>query len=119
MASPTLADLGIGRLFDLVPDPVVVGDVQTGKVIGWNPAAEEAFGYTTRQAIGMDLEQLVPTELRSAHLAGIASYAAGGGGQLTGSRELVEVPALHADGHQFWVELRLAPIEGADGARRH
>ena len=119
MASPTLADLGIGRLFDLVPDPVVVGDVLTGTVIGWNAAADQTFGYTSAEAIGMPLERLVPPELRAAHLAGIASYAAGGGGQLTGGHELVEVPALHADGHQLWVELRLAPIDTPVGSHRY
>lgn len=119
MAMPTLAELGIGRLFDLVPDAVVVGDVPSGRVVAWNPAAELIFGHSAADAIGMELDRLVPPELRQAHLDGLARYAAGEGGHLTGSRELVELPALHADGHQFWVELRLAPADVASTSRRY
>lgn len=119
MALPTLAELGIGRLFDLVPDAVVVGDVPSGRVVAWNPAAELIFGYAASDALGMELERLVPPELRQAHLDGLARYAAGEGGHLTGSRELVELPALHADGHQFWVELRLAALDVASTSRRY
>jgi PAS domain S-box-containing protein len=77
------------------------------------------FGHSTAEAIGMPLSALVPDELRAAHVAGLARYAAGEGGHLTGSRELIELPALHADGSQFWVELRLAPLDAAVGPRRH
>jgi PAS domain S-box-containing protein len=115
---PTLAELGIGRLFDLVPDAVVVGDVESGLVVAWNPAAELMFGYAARDAVGMPLERLVPAELRDAHLRGLSRYRAGDGGHLTGSRELVELPALHSDGRQFWVELRLAPVETPTEERR-
>jgi PAS domain S-box-containing protein len=116
---PTLAELGIGRLFDLVPDAVVVGDVSSGLVVAWNPAAELMFGYPAKDAVGMPLERLVPADVREAHLHGLARYRAGDGGHLTGSRELVELPAMHADGTQFWVELRLAPVEMATDERRY
>lgn len=118
VAAPTLAELGIGRLFDLVPDAVVIGDVATGRVVAWNEAATLTFGHSEAEAVGMPLERLVPAELRAAHLAGLAQYAGGAGGRLTGSRELVELPALHADGSQFWVELRLAPVDTALADRR-
>jgi PAS domain S-box-containing protein len=110
--TPLLAELGIGRLFDLVPDAVVVGDVAAGRVVAWNSAATALFGYDADTALGMALELLVPTHLREAHLAGLARYAAGGGGHLTGSGELIELPALRADATELWVELRLAALEG-------
>ncbi len=119
MAAPSLAELGIGRLFDLVPDAVVIGDCASGRVVAWNLAAEHMFGYTTAEAEGMRLERLVPPQLRDAHLAGLARYRSGEGGQLTGSRELVELPALHADGSQFQVELRLAPVDTPVEDRRY
>ena len=119
MAVPTLTELGIGRLFDLVPDAVIVGDVESGLVVAWNPSAEAMFGYAAGDALGMPLERLVPAELREAHLQGLARYRAGGGGHLTSSRELLELPALRADGSGFWVELRLAPAETATEERRY
>jgi hypothetical protein len=119
VAVPTLAELGIGRLFHLVPDAVVVGDTASGLIVAWNPAAEQTFGYPASEAVGMRLDELVPPELREAHLAGLVRYRAGLGGHLTGSRELVELPALHADGRTFWVELRLAPIDTPAEERRY
>jgi PAS domain S-box-containing protein len=106
-------------LFDLVPDAVVVGDVSSGQVVAWNPAAEQLFGYPVPDALGMALELLVPPELRQAHLEGLARYGAGHGGHLTGSSELVELPALHADGSRFWVELRLAAVDTPTEERRY
>lgn len=119
MTAPTLSALGIGRLFDVVPDAVIVGDTSTGTVVAWNDGAQEVFGYTREQADGMPLHALVPPELRDAHLGGLARYADGAGGTLTSTRELVEVPALRSDGSQIWIELRLAPIALPGDERRY
>lgn len=102
--------LGIGRLFELVPDAIIVGDPGTGRVALWNQAAETVFGYTAAEAIGMPLEQLVPAELRALHLAGIHNFAQVGRGALVDSQQLVELPAIHQSGKQIWVELRLAAV---------
>lgn len=119
MSAPTLSDLGIGLLFHVVPDAIVVGDLAAGRIVAWNPAATALFGYDADTAMGMQLELLVPLELRAAHLAGLARYAAGDGGHLTGSSQLVELPALRADGSQVWIELRLAPVHPEDKERRY
>ena len=119
MSAPTLAELGIGLLFDVVPDAIVVGDMTEGRVVAWNVAATAMFGYDRAEAMGLAIETLVPAELREAHLAGLARYAAGAGGHLTGSSSLVELPALRADGSQLWVELRLAPLDTASDDRRY
>jgi PAS domain-containing protein len=39
-------DFGIGQLFAVAGDAVVVGDVGNGRVVLWNPAAEAMFGYS-------------------------------------------------------------------------
>ncbi|GAC1608815.1 MAG: hypothetical protein NVS3B26_07330 [Mycobacteriales bacterium] len=119
MSAPTLAELGIGLLFDVVPDAIVVGDMTEGRVVAWNVAATAMFGYDRDDAMGLAIEVLVPAELREAHLAGLARYAAGAGGHLTGSSSLVELPALRADGSRLWVELRLAPLATTSGDRRY
>ncbi len=80
-----------------------------GRVIEWNHAAEKTFGYTHAQADGRLLAELViPPALRGAHGRGIAHYLATGEGPVLNRR--IEVPALHADGREFPVELTVAPI---------
>ena len=46
-------ELGIGKLFERVRDAVVVAHAHTGRVVLWNPAATEVFGYTPSEALGL------------------------------------------------------------------
>ncbi|GEM_PF-3169281 len=64
-------DLGIGMLFNLLGDAVVVADSH-GRVVLWNPAAEETFGYDVQEALGLHLGALVPPEERERSLGWLA-----------------------------------------------
>src|SRR5437660_816992 len=66
--------LGVEQLFRAVSDAVVVGDVRSGRILLWNPAAERLFGYTADEAIGLPLEVLVPDALKARHRSGLARY---------------------------------------------
>jgi len=85
---------------------IVIGD--DGRVREWNIAAERLFGYPRKRVIGRELVDLiVPPELRTRHLAGLAQYRATGEGPVLGRR--IEVPALRADGSRLDVELAITP----------
>ncbi len=99
--TPSLADLGIGRLFDLVPDPLIVGDVHDGSSVAWNAAAAAAFGYPRDSMGQVSLDDLVPDRLRAADRSGLAAYRDGSGGALVGLPVLVEVPPRRADGPEI------------------
>ncbi len=103
-------DLGIGLLFWTMRDAVVVGDVTTGEIVLWNPAAQRLFGWSAAEAVGSPLERLIPHRLRAAHRAGFARYAATGHGPLVDRDPPVEVPAVCKDGTEITVELSLAPL---------
>lgn len=103
-------DFGIGRLFDEVRDAIVVAELQNGRIVLWNPAAETLFGYGRAEATGMPLHVLVPEELKEMHKRGIARYAATRKGDLVDSHKPVELPALTKDGARIDVELQFAPI---------
>ena len=78
----------------------------------WNPAAEKTFGHSRAAALGQILPDLIiPPSLREAHLKGMENYLQTGEGPVLGQR--IEVPALHADGHEFPIELAITRIEGA------
>ena len=77
----------------------------------WNPAAEKTFGHARAEVIGRSLpEIIIPPALRESHYRGMEKYLATGEGAVLGQR--VEVPALHADGHEFPIELSVARIAG-------
>ena len=104
-------DLGIGRLFKTVRDAVIVADADTGRIVLWNPAAEETFGYAAAEALGMSVEELVPDYLRARHRAGMARYRDTGHGPYIDSNAALDLPAVRKTGEEIRVELTLSPIE--------
>ena len=86
---------------------------QHSRIIEWNPAAEETFGYTREQIIGKTMyEYIVPHRLREQHRRGMARFLGTGEGPVIGQR--IEIVALRADGTEFPIELAVTPIQ-ADG----
>lgn len=108
------ASFGIGRLFGSIKDAVVVGDVDDGSIVLWNPAAEAMFGHTAAEAIGRPLSVIVAPALRTMHEHGIARYRARRRGPIVDAGKAVEVNAVHADGHEFPVELTLGRVQDSD-----
>jgi PAS domain S-box-containing protein len=75
-----------------------------GTISGWNPRAEELFGWTATEVIGRPMhEVLLPERYRSAHLAGLSKFLSTGHGPILGRR--VELEALHRSGQEIPVEL--------------
>jgi diguanylate cyclase (GGDEF)-like protein/PAS domain S-box-containing protein len=106
-------DLGIGRLFESVRDAVIVAEA-SGQIVLWNPAATEIFGYSPSEALGMNVEVLVPDHLKERHRAGLSRYQETGHGRYIDSAELLELPATRKDGASVWIEMSLNPIEPPD-----
>jgi PAS domain S-box-containing protein len=90
-------------------DAVVTMD-REGRVVDFNPAAERTFGYSSEEAVGRDMAELiVPAELRSRHRRGLARYLAGEEPRILDRR--VEIAGMRADGTQFPVELTITRIK--------
>lgn len=104
------SDFGIGQLFAVVGDAVIVGDVESGRIALWNPAAETMFGYSADEAVGQPLEMLIPEELKEGHRAGMARFAGGGASHLVGTGKPAELPAVRKDGSELWIQLTLSPV---------
>ncbi len=123
MTEPALVGCGADKLHEphavlaAAPDAYVAIDT-SGRVISWNPAAQTTFGYHHTQARGRDLAELIiPVRYRAAHRAGLVRLAAGEPGRVLGQR--LHLEALHADGHEFPLELTLTATTGATGPVFH
>ena len=108
------SDFGIGRLFSAVSDAVIVGDIEKGTIVLWNPAAEALFGYAAADVLGRPLSTIVAESLRAQHEAGLARYRKYRQGSIVGRARAVEVLARASDGREFLVELTLSRLEGDD-----
>lgn len=93
-------------------DAILTMDAK-GMLVDFNHAAEQIFGYRRSDAIGRPLAELIiPLRLRQMHADGLRRYLETGEERVIGRR--VEIDALHAQGHEFPVELSIAVVDGAD-----
>ncbi|CAN5209768.1 hypothetical protein BH24ACT10_BH24ACT10_01530 [soil metagenome] len=94
-------------ILDAAADAFVSIDA-SGAVTSWSAQAERLFGWTTEQACGRQLvELIVPPVHAQAHVDGLARLARTGVPAILGRR--VELVALHRAGHEFPVELVVWP----------
>jgi len=89
-------------------DAVVTMD-HRGRIVGWNAAAAETFGYDADEAIGREMaEVIVPPSLREQHRRGLARFVEGGEPVILDRR--LELTGLHRDGTEFPVELTITRV---------
>ncbi len=96
----------VPTLLDAALAAVITMD-DNGVVQAWNRRAEATFGWPAAAAIGAPLVTLiVPPQHRGAHDRGLEHFRATGEGPVLG--QVLELSALHRDGHEFPVELRIS-----------
>ena len=89
-------DHALAQLIRDLADAVVICDAD-GIIVFWNDAATALLGWSPLEAAGKTLELIVPPKLWSRHAAGYARVMATGHTEY--GRRLLEVPAVHRDGH--------------------
>jgi PAS domain S-box-containing protein len=89
-------------------DAVVTMD-HSGRIVGWNHAAETTFGYRADEAVGREMaDVIVPPGLRSAHRNGLARFLETEQAVILDRR--LELTAVHKNGTEFPVELTITRI---------
>jgi len=77
---------------------------ETGEIEGFNPAAEEIFGFSQQESVGQNLKMLMPEPDRSAHDGHIRQYLQTGKARILGVRGR-EVVAVRKNGEKFPMEM--------------
>jgi len=111
--------VGMGELFYKARDAVIVGEAATGRVVLWNDAATEIFGYSSDEAQSLLIESLVPPPLKDRHRSGLSRFARSGRGLLIESGRVLNLPAVRKGGAEIQVELSLTPLDGPAGSGRY
>jgi PAS domain S-box-containing protein len=86
----------LADLLRQLADAVVVAD-SDGVITFWNNAATRIFGWSATEAVGRSLDLIIPERFRERHWAGYRHTMATG--HTSYGDRLLEVPALHRDGH--------------------
>ena len=80
-----------------------------GVIRDWNQQAEQTFGWSSQEAIGRRLdEMIIPVTMREAHRAGLRHYLATGEHNVLNRR--IELTAVRRDGTPLPVEVRVSPL---------
>jgi PAS domain S-box-containing protein len=95
-----------------VKDAIVLVD-EKAKVAYWNPAAEKIFGYTTEEALGKDIHELVvPTSMckegRERIETGVKTFNETGIGYFTVAT--ADLVGRRKDGTEFPAKLSISPL---------
>jgi PAS domain S-box-containing protein len=92
-------------------DAIVCVD-EDDRIILWNEAAEQLFGYTREEALGMPVTDILVEKFRKKHLRGLREFLTTGRPCLIG--RITETEGLRKDGSTFAKEMSLtaARIDG-------
>lgn len=93
-------------------DAIITMDHE-GKVVEFNKAAENIFGYNRDDVVGKEMANLiVPPSLRESHRLGLARFLESGKAQVLNRR--IELVGMHSDTTEFPVELTITRIEPSE-----
>jgi len=82
---------------------------ESGEIKGFNPAAEQIFGYLQQEVLGNNVKMLMPEPDRNRHDAYISRYLQTGQSKIIGVRGR-EVTALRKNGEQFPLEISVSEM---------
>lgn len=99
-------------LIEQSPDAVIFAD-SAGMIRIWNAAAERIFGFMKNDALGANLNIIIPERLRDAHWRGFERALAERTTKYAG--QALPTKAVRSDGSQIYVELTFAIVIDAKG----
>lgn len=91
----------------------VIYSNKDGNIERWNAAAAAIFGFEASEAIGQNLDLIVPEHLRKAHWRGFEAAMAAGKTRLNGRATMTR--GLHKTGQKLYLEMSFALVCGSDG----
>jgi PAS domain S-box-containing protein len=102
------------ELMEAAPDAIIEVD-REGQIVLLNAVTEKMFGYHRDELLGMSVDLLIPTDLRSGHAAHRSSYWSRPSTRPMGGD--LKLLALRKDGMKFPVEISLSPVKSEEGFR--
>lgn len=101
------------KILEDVADALIYSD-RAGTILRWNRASTALFGFATAEALGQNLDLIIPEHLRAAHWKGFEAALASGTMRLAGKPTLTR--ALHKSGRKLYIEMTFALVQDGAGA---
>ena len=103
-------------ILEQIGDAVIYAD-DKGTIMRWNYAASALFGYSAAEALGQNLDLIIPEHLRAAHWRGFEAAMTSGVMKLQGRPTVTR--ATHQTGRKLYVEMTFALVKGQAGGAAH
>ncbi len=103
-------------ILEQIGDAVIYAD-DKGTITRWNYAAATLFGYSAAEALGQNLDLIIPEHLRAAHWRGFEAAMTNGVMKLQGRPTVTR--ATHQTGRRLYVEMTFALVKGQAGGAAH
>ena len=97
---------------EVASDAIIVAD-SAWRIVYWNQAAVQTFGYLVQDALTMPLTRIVPERFVQEYVDGMARVVKMNHAQ--GHNARTEISAVHQDGHEFPAELSVSSWNAMDG----
>jgi PAS domain S-box-containing protein len=102
----------LAAVLDQMQDALIVAD-RSGAIQLWNRGAEIIFGFDASEAIGRNLDLIVPARFQQQHEAGYKRTIASG--QLRTHGRLLTTRANHKYGSRLYVEFSFGLVKDSAG----
>jgi PAS domain S-box-containing protein len=113
---PTSAlELLCQQIVNDAPEAIIFAD-REGVIPLWNKGAEAMFGYSTQEAVGQNLDLIIPERQRGRHWEGYRKVMASGVTRY--GKELLAVPAMRKDGTRISLEFSIVLLRDEVGQPR-
>lgn len=101
------------QIIEDMADAVIYAD-RSGNIERWNQACVALFGFSKSEALGQNLDMIIPEHLRAAHWRGFEAALSSGSTRLHGRATLTR--AAHKKGRKLYVEMSFALVRDEQGA---
>ena len=98
------------QLVEEAGDAIIASDPQ-GVIVLWNAAATRIFGFSANEAMGQNLDIIIPEKQRSRHWTGYDASMASGTTRY--GTTLLKVPAIHKDGQTLSIAFTVSLLKSA------
>jgi PAS domain S-box-containing protein len=102
-------------ILEQIADAVICAD-DNGTIMRWNHAAADLFGYSAAEALGQNLDLIIPEHLRAAHWHGFEAAMTNAVLKLQGRPTVTR--STHRTGRKIYIEMTFAVVKGQAGAAR-
>lgn len=100
------------QILEHCTEAIIFAD-RDGVVRLWNDGAVALFGYSAAEAVGRDLDMIIPERFRPAHNAGYRRAMESGTVRLGG--RVLTTRSQHKDGRKLYVDLSFGLVKDAAG----